>query len=116
MTKIVLVQSETGLFRSCVAEGHAGFAKKGSDIVCSSISVLLRTTIQVLSNKCGTALKTFATERGKLEFFVEDVSSCDGSPSLENVLLFAKEFLVAGFSSLSKEYPCNVEFTIKTEL
>lgn len=109
MTKIILVQSEAGLFQYCKAEGHSDFSKKGSDIVCSSISTLLRTTIKVLSKNDKIALKVFAKEPGSLEFFVESFS-----PSQESVLLYANEFLVAGFTALSKEYPCNVEVTIQT--
>ena len=100
MTHICLVCGADGLFRSCSATGHSGFAVAGSDIVCAAVSVLLRTTLQVLTEHFGAAVKTDFSSRGKLAFYVEDISGKEYCR-----LIYAAEFLRNGFRSLQEEYP-----------
>ena len=47
MTKITFY-TENGVYRGFSAEGHAGFKKKGEDIVCAAISVLITNTVNAL--------------------------------------------------------------------
>ncbi|MDE5614650.1 MAG: ribosomal-processing cysteine protease Prp, partial [Treponemataceae bacterium] len=57
MTTVTLVCGKDGAFRSCEAAGHAGFAAKGSDIVCAAVTILLRTAADVLSGMDGVVIR-----------------------------------------------------------
>ena len=110
MTIVLLERSKTGVLLSCKAEGHAGFAKSGSDIVCSAITVLIRTTMQVLSETDGIKLKADTTNRGFLSFCVTVDSF---SEKTETVLSYAGDFLETGLKSLMNEFPEYVEVRTK---
>ncbi|MCG8568708.1 MAG: ribosomal-processing cysteine protease Prp [Spirochaetes bacterium] len=43
MIKIDIWLLENGIFQSFQVQGHAGYADKGKDIVCSAVSVLVQT-------------------------------------------------------------------------
>ena len=102
MTKVLLVCGTDGCFKSCSAKGHAFFAAKGGDIVCSAETLLLRTAISVLENTKGLKLGCDASERGSLAFKVEVESH---SAELAERLRCTADFIRDGISSLSKEYP-----------
>lgn len=48
MTKITIYKNKSGEYQSFLCEGHAGYAKRGEDIVCAAISVLVINTINAL--------------------------------------------------------------------
>jgi len=100
MTVVSLMCCKNGSLFSCSAEGHSGFAPKGFDIVCAAVSVLMRTTLQVLVDSYGEIIKSEITTRGKLAFRVDGVAgqNCDR-------LIYAADFLRTGLKSLEKEYP-----------
>lgn len=120
MTKVTLVRTADGLFSSCTAEGHAGAGTKGGDIVCSAVTVLLRTAMQVLCCTSGVRVKSENAIRGRLSFAVEEdkagesgskVNRCEaGGQDEEARLVCVADFIEAGFASLSREYPKNVKF------
>ena len=68
MTTITLVKARSGLSISCKALGHSGFAKSGEDIVCSAVTILMRTALQVLSQTSGIDFETDTSLRGNLSF------------------------------------------------
>ena len=113
MTIVLLERSETGMLLSCKAEGHAGFAKSGSDIVCSAITVLIRTTMQVLSESDNVKLEVDTTRCGYLSFYVTVDSF---SEKTEAVLLYAGDFLEKGLRTLMEEFPEYVELRSKRVL
>lgn len=49
MISIELAKSEDGKKRMFTISGHSGYAKSGSDIICSAISVLGQTSIEALT-------------------------------------------------------------------
>ncbi len=105
----VLLEKKAGLLR-CKAEGHALFDQKGRDIVCAAATVLLRTAAQVLGDWPGIAFEGAAPERGTLSF----EAKADGGEAKAE-LKFAADFLKAGFDSLAKEFPQNVQFECNLE-
>lgn len=106
MINVLLKRSKTGMLLSCHAKGHAGYAKSGLDIVCSAVTVLIRTTMQVLSDSDGVILKTDVLEKGNISFQV----TAEGLNKEQNaVLVYAGNFLEKGIASLQKEYPEYVE-------
>lgn len=109
MTSVLIERSENGRLVSCRAEGHAGYAERGSDIVCSAVTVLIRTTLQVLSGLPGVKLETDASERGKISFKVLGFTS-----DCEAELKYAGDFLMVGLYSISKEYPDNLELVLNS--
>ena len=106
MTEVLLVCSKDGQFKAVSAEGHAGFAVKGSDIVCAAETVLLRTVMEVLETDRNLVLKTEKSSRGTLALSVEDVKNEDAL--LKERLKCTADFLRQGLSSLASEYPQNV--------
>jgi len=102
MTNVLLVCGRDGCFKSCSAKGHAFFAAKGRDIVCSAQTLLLRTALSLLERTKGIKFSCDASERGSLAFGVEVVSN---SAELAERLRCTADFIREGISSLSREYP-----------
>lgn len=48
MTKVTIYKNKSGDYLEFICEGHAGYAKRGEDIVCAAISVLVINTINSL--------------------------------------------------------------------
>lgn len=110
MTKVLLQCDKDGRLVSCSANGHAGYAKSGSDIVCSAVTILMRTTLQVLSESDLLELKVNAEKPGSLSFSAK-IKSAEKSSELESKLLYSGQFLESGFNSLAEEFPEYVKIT-----
>jgi hypothetical protein len=104
MTTVSLFCKKNGVLRSCVAEGHAGYSIKGTDIVCAAVTILLRTIMLTLDRTTGIRLDADTAERGRLAF---SVMVCDDSCT--DRLICAGDFLRCGLQSLTEEFPGNVE-------
>ncbi|GMO59677.1 MAG: hypothetical protein Ta2A_05640 [Treponemataceae bacterium] len=112
-----------GAFFLCEAAGHAGFEAFGKDIVCASVTAILRTAMRVLSECDGITLDWSAKKRGELAFCAkaaEKVPAAEKSMSAENsmpdgmsVLQYTARFIRAGIQSIVQEYPNNVNFEEK---
>ncbi len=111
MTSVLLKRSKQGVLLGCNAEGHAGYAGRGYDIVCSAVSVLLRTAMQVVQALPGIQLDSDVSRRGSLSFAV-NTSQLDKKNLAE--LIFAGDFLQTGLGSVAKEYPEYLELTTVT--
>ncbi len=110
MTSVLIERSKTGVLLGCTAEGHAGYAERGSDIVCSAVTVLIRTTLQVLSGLPALNLETDTSKRGFIGFKV-----LKGFPSeMEEKLKYAGDFLQVGLESVAKEFPDNLKLVINS--
>lgn len=105
MVRVHLTCSKDGSFRSCCGQGHAGYAPAGSDIVCAAATILLRTALQVLSEECGASVLVDTPGPGILDFSVQ------GGIDDKSRLIYASDFLRAGFVSLQNEFPEHVAFT-----
>lgn len=110
MVSVRIKRSKTGVLLGCCAEGHAGYAGQGSDIVCSAVSVLIRTTMQVVSGLPGVNLESNIARRGFVEFKVLS----DFSSDVEEKLKFAGDFLQAGLESVAREFPDNLKLVINS--
>lgn len=105
MMTVNLTCNKDGNLVSCCGKGHAGYAPSGSDIVCAAVTVLLRTSAQVLLEHYGASVEVNAPEPGSLEFQVREGivdKSC---------LIYAADFLRAGLVSLQEEFPQHIAFT-----
>ncbi|MCH5294704.1 MAG: ribosomal-processing cysteine protease Prp [Treponema sp.] len=114
MTRVCLVCDSCGRFRRVSAEGHAGFAAKGKDIVCAAETSLLRTALAFLENTGGILVRTGQSGRGSLSFSAEH-----GTEPLEAAvserLRAGADFLRIGLGDLAHEYPRCIEFCERTE-
>ena len=108
MTVVALSYGKNGVIKKCQANGHAGFSKKGTDIVCSAVTILIRTAMQVLSHNEDVLLIADASSRGSLAFTVEAKTE---SPETETQLKCIGDFLRTGIKALTKEFPENVILT-----
>ncbi len=48
MTKVTIRKNKSGDYLEFICEGHAGYAKRGEDVVCAAISALVINTINSL--------------------------------------------------------------------
>ncbi|GHU22586.1 hypothetical protein FACS1894164_05230 [Spirochaetia bacterium] len=107
MIRIDLAFDGSGFLHLCTIRGHAGYARKGYDIVCAAVSVLIRTGTKVLSGYPALNVRSGAPERGV--FWMEVESPAGGAEFLDAAGTFLKE----GFVSIAEEYPefCTVTIT-----
>ena len=105
MTTVTLSYGKNGALKKCQANGHAHFSKKGNDIVCAAVTVLIRTAMQVLSHNENVLMIADASTRGNLSFTVEAKSE---DSVTETQLICIGDFLRTGILALTKEFPENV--------
>ena len=111
MISVRIERNKEGVLLGSKAEGHAGYAARGSDIVCSAVSVLLRTVLQVAELTDGVSVKSDAGKRGFLDFTIQ-INEPGSEP--EKRLVYAGDFLETGLKSVAEEYPGYVELLKKT--
>lgn len=107
MTVVTLSCGKNGVLK-CEANGHADFSKRGTDVVCAAITILIRTAMQVLSHTDDVFLTADTSTRGNLAFTAEAKAE---NPKAEIRLEYAADFIRNGIKSLEKEFPENVKFS-----
>ncbi|MBQ7538405.1 MAG: ribosomal-processing cysteine protease Prp [Treponema sp.] len=105
MIVVALSYGKNGALKKCKANGHAHFSRKGTDIVCSAVTTLVRTAAQVLSHNENVSLNFEAPERGSMSFSIEAKTE---SLETETQLKCIGDFLRTGILALTKEFPKNV--------
>ena len=101
MIKIIYVADPEGGKLTMRAEGHAGYAPAGQDIVCAAVSCLMQTLAYSAAEDEGTSSCIYQGEEGP----VLNVEAGD------SVLMRDKFELVAdGLDLLAEQYPENVNF------
>ena len=88
-------------------DGHAGFADSGSDIVCSAVSVLVRTAGRLLLSQLNNDCDFDSDGKGSFKLMVLKIS--DGKRDWMSGIT---EFLLNGLSDLEKDYPAFVKLEI----
>ncbi len=113
MVKIRLVSTEENLFSYFESSGHAGMSENGKDIVCSAITILLKTAILTLlsaeEKSDSLKLKINTEDRGYLSAKVESFSEDD-----QDRLKYLLEFLILGLSSIKAEYSDYLDLKIES--
>lgn len=111
MTEVVLSYGKNSVIKNFQANGHADFSKKGNDIVCSAITILVRTAMQVLSQTENITFEADTSSRGRLAFsvIIENDLDFEKKIEIESRLKCVSDFLRNGISSLSEKYPQNVQ-------
>lgn len=95
---IQVTYNEVGDAMILRAEGHAGYAEKGKDIVCAAVSVLMQTLACSVGTCMGNDGKGFSVVCKK---------------SNDNIAKF--ELVTDGLALLQREYPENVRYINATE-
>ncbi len=98
MTQITFQKTRSGEYRGFSCDGHAGFARRGKDIVCASVSVLVINTINSLEELTGEEMVVDTDEKaGKITCrFV--------SSPLKETSRTLMDSLVLGLSQIEKKY------------
>ena len=92
------------------AKGHAQSAEKGSDLVCSAVSILLYTLASNVQDLAACS-RDYRRPRTKLDEGDAEVSisPVHGGGSVATLVF---DSVCKGFELLSKDYPENVKFTV----
>ncbi len=95
-------------YRIC---GHAGFAKKGEDIVCSAVSILAINTANAIEALAKAKLCCDANEQrgGYLQVIVTDLKQCKRLHDAELLL----NTMVLGLESIAQQYQKYIRLTYK---
>ncbi len=105
MIEIRIAVSENGILKSLRAEGHSLSAPKGSNIVCSAVSVLLGSSLRALKSggNCSPDIKN--EQDGFLEFSVDTETQHNGR------IGGITDMLLAGLLEIERDYPgeCRIE-------
>ena len=111
MIRVMLFCSASGEFRHCEASGHAGFAKRGKDIVCSAVTIILKTALLLLSDISSDSISliTETASRGNLNFSIEVKNKLPDEVSIR--LMCIADFIRSGIASVSREYPDCVQLS-----
>ena len=106
MIKLTLRLDESGVLRECRGFGHAESGPPGADLVCASVSILLRSCARTLEGMAGVTLRGGARQLGELGFQVEDYPRHS-----RRWMIGVGDFLITGLSDLAWEYPeaCELE-------
>jgi uncharacterized protein YsxB (DUF464 family) len=105
MINIDLKLDDNHCIIECESFGHANADKNGFDIVCASVSILLRTFAQVLFGKNGIKIHSEAETEGSLWIKLE--YEANG----KDFLFACGNYLMTGLLSVEKEFPNNVKLS-----
>lgn len=99
MITVSVVLSSEGVIEELVAEGHAGSAPKGADLVCAAFTALLRTFARTVEAAPGVDWLV-RDEGGRFSLVVQGVS-----PGIAEQYRGWCEFLLRGFEDLKGDDP-----------
>jgi len=63
MTRITVYKTQNGEYHGFTCKGHAGYARRGEDIVCAAVSVLVINTINSLEKITGETVQAEADDQ-----------------------------------------------------
>lgn len=98
MTCITFEREQGGRgYRRFRFEGHASYAKKGEDIVCAALSVLVINTINALDELCRSSIEVSSDEE-------KGLITCEMPKEQNEKELLLVDALLMGAKSVEKEY------------
>lgn len=109
MIKIIYVTDPEGGKLTMRAEGHAGYAPAGQDIVCAAVSVL----VQTLANKVDAAARSGRLLASCVQHGETFVVQALPKPGPNNLMVASWfDFVEEGLRALAEAYPDNVELMV----
>jgi len=103
MITVSVSLSPEGVIGELTAEGHAGFALQGKDIVCSAFTVLLRTFARAVEASSEVMWTVTEDTPGRFQMAVSGVS-----PGMAEQYRGWCEFLLRGLEDLKGDEPLRV--------
>lgn len=97
MTTITIIKSKSGEYKRVTCTGHAGYAKAGSDIVCSAVSILVINTINSLDVLTKNRIEVRSDEEAGM-------IDCCFADKLDKAGLLLLDSMVLGLQSVVSEY------------
>lgn len=88
-----------------IVEGHASFSEKGKDIVCSAVSILVYTLLNMLKDEESDKRLKLKREIVRDGYFCVEIEPFDFSKNRTKGII---DTVVMGLSLLNQEYPENV--------
>lgn len=88
-----------------IIEGHASFGEKGSDIVCSAVSILVYSLLNMLKDEEADKRLILRREVVSDGYFCVEVEPFDFSKNRTKGII---DTVIMGLSLLNQEYPDNV--------
>lgn len=106
MISITILENSSGNYKGLISEGHAGYAERGSDIVCASVSILIMNTINAIETYTRDVIEVESNEEeGYIGMrFVNDISE-------ESTLLM--DAMILGLSGVEDQYGKYVKILIE---
>lgn len=103
MVKAVIYK-KNGDYKGFTCDGHAGYAKSGSDIVCAAVSILTINTVN--------SIEKFSTSSYKGEMS-EGVLKCDFPEGLDEKGKLLMDSMVLGLNQIQKDYKKYFKLDVK---
>lgn len=102
MVRVEILRSPTGAVTGFVSEGHAGYAPKGSDIVCAAVSALTISAVNGLAHHVGIEPAVYVDEeRGVLRCHVDlEPLDAEAVAKVQAIL----ETMALGLQEVAREY------------
>lgn len=110
MIVVDLVRDRQGRLGGFSVKGHAGFARRGQDIVCAAVSALTETTALGLAEVAGLAVEVRAGE-GFLACRLPAGLTPEDRARAELLL----ETMVLGLREAARQYPAHLEVREREE-
>ena len=88
-----------------IIEGHASFSEKGRDIVCSAVSILVYTLLNILKDEESDKRLAIRREIVRDGYFCVEVEPFDFSKNRTKGII---DTIIMGLALLNQEYPENV--------
>lgn len=106
MINITILENSNGNYKGLISEGHAGYAERGSDIVCASVSILIMNTINAIETYTRDAIEVESNQQeGYIGMrFVKPISE-------EATLLM--DAMILGLSGIEDQYKKYVRILIE---
>ncbi|HHV96922.1 MAG TPA: ribosomal-processing cysteine protease Prp [Clostridiaceae bacterium] len=98
MIRVKIVRDKEGFIWSFTIKGHAGYRKRGEDIVCAGVSAIAYTAVGALSELAG--VNKYVEKDGYLKCSIPQSISDDKKPTIKIIL----ETMAIGLKQLENSY------------
>lgn len=105
MTKVT-VKYKNHQIVSLTSTGHAGFKKRGKDIVCAAISILMYTALEGLSEVAKLDPVIFDSDEKTAYMYIELPSGMTDEQTMKAGVIL--ETVLIGLQGIANDYPKNM--------
>lgn len=93
MINITLFTDRSGKHIGMEASGHAGYARKGSDIICAAVSALTINFVNSLEKLTGQSFESEADEEGRIRVIFKEETEPEAALLLDSYMLGVRSVL-----------------------